>query len=81
MKEQIKEVATLVGGFLTAIMGFLATLNIRYEWLTEASISAFVTLIVAGGMLGIGVYSVWKNTYVSKKGKEQKRVLQERRLK
>ncbi|SEH78607.1 holin, SPP1 family [Halobacillus karajensis] len=81
MKEQIKEVATLVGGFLTAIMGFLATLNIRYEWLTEASISAFVTVVVAGGMLGIGVYSVWKNTYVSKKGKEQKRVLQERRLK
>ncbi|MEC3884571.1 phage holin [Halobacillus sp. HZG1] len=81
MKESIKEVATLVGGFLTAIMGFLATLNIKYAWLTEASINAFVTVIIAGGMLSIGIYSVWKNTYVSKKGKEQKEELQRKGLK
>ncbi|QAS52791.1 phage holin [Halobacillus litoralis] len=81
MKEQIKEVATLVGGFLTAIMGFLATLNIRYEWLTEASISAFVTALVAGGMLAVGIYAAWKNTYVSKKAKKQKKELQKKGLK
>ncbi|QAS52363.1 phage holin [Halobacillus litoralis] len=81
MKEQIKDVATLVGGFLTAVMAFLATLNIRYEWLTEASISAFVTVIIAFGMLVVGVYSVWKNTYVSKKAKKQKRELQKKGLK
>lgn len=81
MKENIKEVATLVGGFLTAVMGFLATLNIKYAWLTEASISAFVTVIIAGGMLVVGIYTVWKNTYVSKKGKEQKKELQRKGLK
>ncbi|WP_406945776.1 phage holin [Halobacillus sp. SY10] len=81
MKEQIKEVATLVGGFLTAIMGFLATLNIKYAWLTEASISALVTVIIAGGMLAVGIYAAWKNTYVSKKAKKQKEELQRKGLK
>ncbi|MBN8236823.1 PTS mannose transporter subunit IID [Halobacillus kuroshimensis] len=81
MKEEIKEIATLIGGFLTEVMGFLATLNIKYAWLTEASISAFVTVVIAGGVLGVGIYSVWKNTYVSKKGKEQKRELLRKGLK
>ncbi|WP_181898670.1 phage holin [Halobacillus trueperi] len=81
MKEEIKEVATLFGGFLTAVMGFFAALNIKFEWLTEASISSFVTVIVAGGMLGAGIYSAWKNTYVSKKGKKQKKELQRKGLK
>ncbi|MBX0358912.1 phage holin [Halobacillus sp. Nhm2S1] len=81
MKENIKEVATLVGGFFTAIMGFLATLNIKYAWLTEASISAFVTVIIAGGMLAVGIYTAWKNTYVSKRGRKQKAELQKKGLK
>ncbi|MYL50246.1 PTS mannose transporter subunit IID [Halobacillus litoralis] len=81
MKDEIKEVATLFGGFLTAIMGFLATLNIKYVWLTEASISALVTVIIAGGMLAVGIYAAWKNTYVSKKAKKQKEELQRKGLK
>ncbi|MCD5324798.1 MULTISPECIES: phage holin [Pontibacillus] len=81
MKEKAKEFSILVVGFLSAIMGFLATLNIKFQWLTEASIDAFGAVIVAAVMLISGAYAVWKNTFVSKKGLEQKNALKEKGLK
>ena len=81
-KEELKEIATLVSGFLMAVMGFLATLNIKFEWLTEASISAFGTVIVAAGILVVTLYAVYKNTFVlTKRAKEQKETLKQKGLK
>lgn len=77
----MKDVATLIGGFLTAVMVFLATLNIKFEWLTEESISAFVAVIVAAALLVSGLVATWRNTYVSKKGKQQKEFLKSKGLK
>lgn len=67
MKDKAKEISILVVGFLSAVMGFLATLNIKFEWLTEQSINAFGAVIVSGVVLFGGAYGVWKNTYVTKK--------------
>ncbi|MBP1950308.1 phage holin [Virgibacillus litoralis] len=80
MKNKAKDLSILIVGFLSTLMGFLATLNIKFEWLTEQSINAFGAFFVAAAMLGSGVYAVWKNTYVSKNAGLQKKALQSQKL-
>ncbi|WP_188453809.1 hypothetical protein [Virgibacillus oceani] len=63
MKNKIKDISILIVGFLSAGMGFLATLNIKFEWLTTESINAFGAFFVAAGMLVAGFYATWKNTH------------------
>ncbi|MEK3821356.1 phage holin [Cytobacillus sp. FSL W8-0315] len=71
-----KDIATLIGGFLTALLFFLSTVGIAFEWFTEASINAFVVLVSAAIALSVNLYAVWKNTYTSKKSQLQKKALQ-----
>ncbi|MED4840018.1 hypothetical protein P9695_06680 [Weizmannia sp. CD-2023] len=66
-----KQTATLVGGVLTALIAFFATLNIHYKWLTADSVNAFVTLIVAVGSLFVGSIATWLNTYLTSKKKDE----------
>lgn len=79
--DKIKGTVILIVGFLQALMGFLATLNVKFEWLTDASVSAFGILITAGIMLIVGVYAVWKNTFTGKKAQEQNKELYARKKK
>lgn len=79
--DKMKGLGILLSGWLFAIMGFLATLNIKFEWLTSASINAFVALIIATIMLIGSIYAVWKNTFVSKKAQKQNRELCKKKLK
>lgn len=82
MKDNIKEISILVTGFLSALMGFLATLNIEFQWLSEASINAFGVFLVATIVLIVAVYSIYKNTFVvTKKAKMQKEELKRKGLK
>jgi arginine exporter protein ArgO len=76
-----KDIATLVGGFLTALLLFLGTVGISFDWFTQESIDAFVVLFGAAIALVINIYAVWKNTYTSKKAQEQKEVLERNGLK
>lgn len=71
-----KDIVTLLGGFLTALLFFLGTVGISFEWFTQASIDALVILVGAGLGFGINVYAIWKNTYTSKKAQLQKNALQ-----
>lgn len=71
-----KDVATLIGGFLTALLLFLGTVGISFDWFTQDSIDAFVVLIGAAIALFINFYAIWKNTYTSKKAQLQKKALQ-----
>lgn len=75
MKSKWKDLSILVVGFLTATMGFLAALNIEFQWLTPESISAFGAFFVAGVMLIAGAIATWKNTYITKKSSEKKKGL------
>lgn len=79
--DKVKGIVILIVGFLQAVMGFLATLNIEFQWLTDASISAFGAVIAAGIMLVIGFYAVWKNTFTGKKAQRQNEELHKRGLK
>ena len=71
-----KDVFTLLGGFLTALLFFFGTVGIAFDWFTEESINAFVVLVSAGVALAVNLYAVWKNTYASKKAQLQKKALQ-----
>lgn len=80
-KDRQKGVAILLSGWLFALMGFLSTLNIHFEWLTEESINAFVAFVVATVILIGTAWPVWKNTFVSKKAQELNSELYARRKK
>ncbi len=76
-----RDIITLLGGFLTSLFLFLGAIGVSFDWLTQQSIDAFVMLCGASVALGINLYAVWKNTYVSKKARKQKEVLKEKGLK
>ena len=69
-----KDLSILVVGFLAATMGFLAALNIEFQWLTPESISAFGAFFVAGVMLIAGAIATWKNTHLFTKNEGIKKV-------
>ncbi len=75
-----KDITILLGGFLSSLLLFLSAVGISFEWFTKESIDAFVILFGAAIALGLNIYAVWKNTYVSKKAKEQKEVLKDNDL-
>jgi len=79
--DKVKGLAILIVGFLTSAMGFLATLNVHFHWLTDASINAFGAMFIASVMLAGSVYAVWKNTFVSKKAQKQNKELHKKDLK
>ncbi|CAM4052638.1 phage holin [Mesobacillus zeae] len=66
-----KDIFTLLGGFLSAVFFFRIN-RVSVEWFTQISIEAFVFMISAGAALAINLFAIWKNTYVSKKAKDQK---------
>lgn len=58
-----KDIFTLLGGFLTALLFFFGTINVSFEWFTTESINAFVIVVSAFVSLVVNVYAVWKNTH------------------
>lgn len=58
-----KDVFTLLGGFLTALLFFFGTIGISFDWFTTESINAFVILASAFAALAVNAYAVWKNTH------------------
>ncbi|MGG0554898.1 PTS mannose transporter subunit IID [Priestia aryabhattai] len=60
-----KDVFTLLGGFLTALLFFFGTIGVSFEWFTTESINAFVIVVSAFAALAVNIYAVWKNTHVS----------------
>lgn len=71
-----KDIFTLLGGFLTAVLLFLGTIGISFDWFTQESINAFVIMVGAFVALVFNLYAIWKNTYTSKKAQLQKKALQ-----
>lgn len=76
-----KDIVTLVTGFLSALLLFFGTVGISFKWFTIESIDAFGVLLGAFVALVGASYAVWKNTYVSKKAKVQKKALEREGLK
>lgn len=80
--DKLKQYIGLFGGWLSAILLFLGTLNVKFEWFNQESINAFVVVLIASVPFILVIYGVWKNTYlVRKKAREQERMLKRQGLK
>lgn len=80
--DKLKQLTALIGGFLSAVMLFLGTVGVAFDWLTAESIDAAVAVIGAGGLLLLNLYGVYKNSYVlTEKAKQQEEALKEQGLK
>ncbi|MCY9198920.1 SPP1 phage holin family protein [Bacillus atrophaeus] len=76
------DIVKQITGFLTAVLLFLGTLNVKFDWFTEDSISAFGVVISAGILLAFNLYTIYKNHYgFTKKAKAQGAALKQRNLK
>ncbi|TYS14263.1 PTS mannose transporter subunit IID [Rossellomorea vietnamensis] len=71
-----KDIFTLVGGFLSAMLLFLGSIDVSFDWFTQTSIDAFVILLAAAVALVLNLYAIWRNTFVSKDAQLQKKALQ-----
>ncbi|MEK4403420.1 phage holin [Sporosarcina sp. FSL K6-6792] len=82
MDDKLKQYIGLFGGLLSAILLFLTTLNIEFEWFNTDSIGAFEGVLIAAVPFALLVYGVYKNSYVfTEKAKKQERALKQRGLK
>ncbi len=80
--RKIKEGVRLVTGVLSALLLFLGTISVQFDWFTQESIGAFGTLLGAALALGFAVYGIFKNHYtLTKKRKEQLEALERKGLK
>ncbi len=80
--DKLKQYVALIGGWLSAVLLFLGTLNVKFEWFNQESIDALVVVLMASVPFVIALYSAWKNTYIlSPKAKKQERVLKRNGLK
>lgn len=81
-EDKLKQYVALFGGWLSAVLLFLGTLNIKFEWFTVDAISAFVVVLTATIPFVLIGYGVWKNTYlIRQKAKAQEVVLKRNGLK
>ena len=82
MDDKLKQYIALFGGLLSAILLFLGTLNVEFEWFNMESIGALEGVLIAAVPFALLIYGVYKNTYVlSEKAKKQERALKQRGLK
>ncbi len=80
--DKLKQYVALFGGWLSAVLLFLGTLNVSFEWFNQNSIDAFVVVLGTSIPFVFVMYGVWKNTYLVKKNaKEQEELLKRQGMK
>lgn len=80
--DKLKQYVALFGGWLSAVLLFLGTLNVSFEWFNQDSIDAFVVVLGTSIPFVLVMYGVWKNTYLVKKNaKEQEELLKRQGMK
>ncbi|WJY27496.1 phage holin [Sporosarcina trichiuri] len=80
--DKLKQYIGLFGGLLSAVLLFLGTLNVQFEWFNVDSIDAFIGVLIAAVPFILLIYGVYKNSYiVTDKAKKQENELKRRGLK
>lgn len=80
--DKLKQHIGLFGGLLSAVLLFLVTLNIEFEWFNTESIGAFEGVLIAAVPFALLVYGVYKNSYiVTDKAKKQEEELKKKGMK
>lgn len=80
--DKLKQYIGLFGGMLSAILLFLKSIGVSFDWFTNESINSFQQVLISAVPFVLVLYGVWKNSYiVTKKAKEQEKVLKQKGLK
>ena len=80
--DKLKQYIALFGGWLSALLLYLGTLNVRFDWIDQDSISNLQTFLIASIPFILAIYGVYKNSYrLSKKAKMQEETLKKNGLK
>lgn len=80
--DKLKQYIGLFGGLLGAILLFLQTLGLVFNWFSQDSIDAFINVLLALVPFIIVMYGVYKNSYiVTKQAKAQEKELKKKGLK
>lgn len=80
--DKAKQYVALIGGLLGAILLFLQSMDVHWQWFNENSIDAFTNVLIAGIPFVLVAYGVYKNTYiVTRKAKQQEEELKRKGLK
>lgn len=81
-QDKLKQYIGLFGGLLGAILLFLQTLGLVFNWFSQDSIDAFINVLLALVPFIIVMYGVYKNSYiVTKQAKKQEQELKKKGLK
>lgn len=82
MDDKLKQYIGLFGGLLSAVLLFLGTLNVQFDWFNVDSIDAFIAVLIAAIPFILIIYGVYKNSYLlTDKAKKQERELKRKGLK
>jgi drug/metabolite transporter (DMT)-like permease len=82
MPDKLKQVIALLGGFLGALLLFLRSVGISFDWFNEDTIGTFISLITACAAFLLACYGVYKNSYLlSDRAKLQEEILKKKGLK
>lgn len=80
--DKLKQYIGLFGGLLSAVLLFLQTLGLVFNWFNQDSIDAFINVLLAALPFFVVLYGVYKNSYiVTKRAKAQEKELKEKGLK
>ncbi|MFJ7933729.1 phage holin [Sporosarcina sp. NPDC096371] len=80
--DKLKQYVALFGGWLSAVLLFMGTLNVKFDWFNEESIGAFEVVLMASVPFVIAIYGIYKNSYrLSEKAKKQEQELKRKGLK
>lgn len=80
--DKLKQYVGLFGGLLSAVLLFLTTLNIEFEWFNMESIGAFEGVLIALVPFVLLIYGVYKNSYIiTDNAKKQEEELKKKGLK
>lgn len=82
MNDKALQFIALFGGWLSAILLFLQSLNVEFEWFNQDTIGTFTNVLIASVPFVLIVYGVYKNSYILKESaKEQEKELIKKGLK
>lgn len=82
MSDKLKQYIALFGGLLSAVLLFLQTLGLVFNWFNQDSIDAFINILLAAVPFIVVMYGVYKNSYiVTKQAKAQEKELKKKGLK
>lgn len=80
--DKLKQIVALFGGWLSAVLLFLQSLNVEFSWFNEETIGTFTGVLIASIPFVIVIYGVYKNSFIiTDQAKKQERELKKKGLK